>query len=68
MSIARKTERNAMRAAFAAGCDRLYGGQHRFMRTLGMQRTVVGSIPSICKTQRLEPQDLAQGLNDWRGG
>ena len=61
MLFNRKTERNAMRAAFAAGCDRLFGGQHRFMRTLG---TLVGSIPSICKSQGLEPRDLS----DWRGG
>jgi hypothetical protein len=64
MLFNRKTERNAMRAAFAADCDRLLGGQHRFMRTQGTpatQATIVGSISSICASQGLKP-------SDWRGG
>jgi hypothetical protein len=58
MLFARKTEGNALRAAFAANRDRLFGGQHRYARTLW---TLVGSIPSVCGFQGLEP-------SDWRGG
>ena len=61
MSMVRKTERNAMRAAFAANRDRLFGGQHRCARTLW---TLVGSISSACGSKGLEPQQLS----DWRGG
>lgn len=61
MSMLRKTERNAMRAAFAANRDRLFGGQHRYART---SWTLVGSIPSVCGSKGLQPQQL----NDWRGG
>jgi hypothetical protein len=61
MLIVRKIERNAMRAAFAAGCGGLSGGQHRFTRT---SWTLAGSIPSICAVQGLKPQQLS----DWRGG
>jgi hypothetical protein len=58
MLIVRKTERNAMRAAFAADCDRLFGGQHRNARTLW---TLAGSIPSSLSSKGIEP-------NTWRGG
>jgi len=46
MLIVRLNEQKAMRAAFAADRDRLFGGQHR-----------VGSIPRSYTSQGLDPSD-----------
>jgi hypothetical protein len=65
MLIGRKTERNAIRAAFAADRARLCGGQHRYPRPLWMLVSVhLSSTPSILSFQGLEKS----ATGDWRGG
>ena len=61
MLIVRPNERKATRAVFTAGCDRLFGGQHR-KQDCGKDTlwTVARSIPSRYSSQGLEP-------SIWRG-
>ena len=60
MLIVRLNEQKANRAVFAAGCDRLFGGQHRVeSRGNDTLWTLACSIPRY-SSQGLEPKD-------WRG-
>jgi hypothetical protein len=65
MLIARRNERNATRAAFAADRDRLFGGQHRVEIPDGDNNngTWVGTVCSI--PSKYTSQGL--GLSNGRG-
>jgi hypothetical protein len=57
MLIVRLNEQKAMRAAFAADRERLFGGRHGVNQTLW---TVAGSIPGTYAFEGLDP-------SDWKG-